>query len=127
MGLIQTLIDEILPFPSPIRQLDLLPNNRVQYVVSLPYALLNLIFQTIDCVIVPILFFYLLKAYHLGFFRLVILGLLGFSLVFSWMQVLRFFIAPYDKYCSFLDRLLGETAIGYCIAALFGLKISYSN
>ena len=127
MGLIQALIDEIFPFPSPIEILNLLSDKKVQYTVPVGYALLNLLFQIVDCVFVPILFFYFLEAQSLGLLRFVILGLSGFSWAFSWIQAIRFFLLPSDKYCSFSDRLLGETAIGYFLAAVFRLKISYSN
>lgn len=127
MGLLQTLIDEIIPFPSPIGKLNLLPNNTVQYAVPVGYALLNLLFQMVDCIVVPVMFICILQANGLGYIRFAILVLLAFSWAFSWLQVLRFFIAPHDKYCSFKDRLLGETAIGYFMAAIFRWKISYSN
>lgn len=127
MGLLQTLIDEIIPFPSPIGKLNVLPNNTMQYTVPVGYALLNLLFQAIDCILVPLLFFHFLKANDSGLIRFALLGLLSFSWAFSWLQVLRFFIAPHDKYCSVKDRLLGETAVGYFMAAIFRWKISYSN
>jgi hypothetical protein len=127
MGFFQSLVDEIIPFPEQKKDLEFLSNKVIRYKVPFSYAFLNAIFQFIDCIVMPVLFLFLLSSKLQGILKWPLIGIVAFSSIFSLSQFLRFFIAPVDNYCSLKDRLLGETALGYFIASLMGLSISFRN
>jgi hypothetical protein len=125
MGLIQSIADEFISFPKSIKDLELLEDQKTAYSPHGGFAFLNLIFQIIDCVVIPITFYYVLKEFNNDIYKYLILFATGFSSLFSWLQTLKYIISPVDKYVTFIDLILGETAIGYMIAAIFNLKITY--
>lgn len=127
MGFIQSLIDEIAPFPKQAKEMEVLPNHIIRYKVSFAYAFLNACFQSIDCIVVPIVLIMLFKIHLLIILKYLLIAALSFSSIFSIYQFLRYLIVPVDNYVSLKDRLLGETAIGHLFAAILGLRISYST
>jgi len=128
MGLIRELFSEIIELPD---QFTISTSELKEKVLVLTYnksyAILNFFFQIIDCIIIP---FYTMKAIHsllAGFHFFVLIGcILGLcSSTFSIGQSLYYFIKPVDKYINFKNRLLGETALGVLLSALFGIRIRH--
>ncbi len=124
MGLIQALVDEIIPFP---RQADheSLGNKQFACVNRMSYAFLNLVFQILDCVIIP---FFVIVCYtgqiQFGLFNWFIIIAGGLSTIFSWFQCIYYILMPAENYLNPIKgRFFGETAIGAFIAALFKIRI----
>ena len=124
MGLIQAIIDEIIPFPKQADH-ESIGNKQFVFTNRLGFSILNLIFQTIDCVVVPIVVlgcFY--GQFQVGFLKWIIVFVGGFSSAFSWIQCIYYFLFPSENYHNPIQgRIFGETAIGAFIAALFRIKI----
>ena len=124
MGLVRELVDEIIPLP---KQMDstFQNNNEVVSIYRLSYAFINLLFQTIDCLLIPMVTVYsMLGIINLGWVNWVIIIIGGISSIFSLFQSLYYFILPLEKYLNPLSgRIFGETAIGAFIAAIFKIKI----
>jgi hypothetical protein len=124
MGFIQALIDEIIPLP---RQSDMLSieNKQIVSVNRLSFSFLNLIFQFIDCVLIPFFTWRCLKGqFNFGWITWVFLVIGGFSSAFSFFQFFYYFFFPAEKYTyPLFGRIIGETAVGGFIAALFKIKI----
>lgn len=124
MGLLRELIDEVIPLPAQANHEFPTPEIMVT-VFKLPYALINAVFQLIDCILVPQLTWMVLSGnIQLGIFHwvVVIVGLL--ATIFSWFQVLKFFLSPTNMYTNpVIGRLIGETAIGALFSALFRIPI----
>ena len=127
MGFIQSLVDEIIPFPKQTKDMEFLSNKVIRYTVPVSYAFLNAFFQFIDCIVMPVLLLFLLSSKLQGMLKWPLIAIVAFSCIFSLSQFLRFFIVPVDNYCSFKDRLLGETALGYFCASIFKVPIYYHN
>jgi uncharacterized membrane protein YuzA (DUF378 family) len=127
MGLIRELYDELIPLPKDkVHEFNRETKINTFY-FRFSYAFLNAIFQIIDCIIIPFyawLFLANLK-HQFSVITLIIFILLGFSSVFSIIQVLYWFIKPSDDYISLKDRILGETAIGAFLSSVLKLKIAY--
>ena len=124
MGLIQALVDEIVPFPKQADH-ESIGNKQFTCVYRLGYTFLNLVFQTIDCVIVP---FLVLACYsgqlQFGLINWIIIVAGGLSTIFSWLQFINYFFFPAEKYLNpMAGRIFGETAVGAFIAALLRIKI----
>jgi hypothetical protein len=127
MGLIRELFDELIPLPNSCDYFFQLKSNVDGCQYKPAYAILNSLFQIIDCIVIPyfaIIYFRELR-HHAGIIHWGIFLLLGFSSVFSIYQVLYWFIKPVEKYVSFKDRILGETTIGALLSALFKIRIYY--
>ena len=124
MGLIRELVDEIIPLP---KQMDSTfeNNNEVVSIYRLSYAFVNLIFQCIDCVVIPaITLFCYTGALNLGWLNWIIIILGGLASLFSIFQSIYYFLLPLEKYLNPLSgRIIGETAIGAFIGAIFKIKI----
>jgi hypothetical protein len=127
MGFIQSLIDEIAPFPKHAKEIEVLSNHVIRYKVSFAYALLNCCFQCIDCIVVPLVLLIIFKMHLFIVLKYLLIAVFSFSSIFSIYQFLRYLIVPVDNYLSLKDRLLGETAIGHLFAAILGVRISYST
>jgi hypothetical protein len=84
------------------------------------------VFQIIDCIIIPYFTWIILLKLKLNFNLLLalLLGVLFLSSLFSLLQVLYYFIKPFDKYINFSDRLIGETSIGALLSAIFKIPIN---
>jgi len=127
MGLVREIFDEIIPLPNAkVNQINTAGKVN-SYHFKFAYAFLNMVFQVIDCIIIPfytLMLFISLKQGG-GFMKIGLLIILGFSTLFSFYQVIYWFIKSPDDYVSFKDRLMGETAIGALISGLFRFKIYY--
>ena len=105
MGLVRELVDEIIPLP---KQMDSTfeNNNEVVSVYRLSYAFINLLFQCIDCVVIPaITLFCFTGALSLGWVNWVIIILGGIASIFSLFQSLYYFILPTEKYLNPLSPI----------------------
>ena len=124
MGLIRELVDEIIPLP---KQMDSTfeNNNEVVSIYRLSYAFVNLIFQCIDCLVIPAITLFCYKgALNLGWLNWIIIILGGLASLFSIFQSIYYFLLPLEKYLNPLSgRIIGETAIGAFIGAIFKIKI----
>ena len=128
MGLIRELYDELIPLPKDkVHEFNIGTKINTFY-FKFPYAFLNVIFQIIDCLIIPfyaLMFMTNLKN-HFSIIPLIITLILCFSIVFSIYQVLYWFIKPIENYVSLKDRILGETAIGAFLSSILKIKIAYN-
>lgn len=124
MGLIQALVDEIIPFPKQA-DYESIGNKQFVCVNRLGFAFLNLIFQSIDCLIIPLFTWLCYNGQiQLGVLNWVIIIAGGFSALFSWLQFLYYLFLPVENYLNpITGRLFGETAIGAFIAAIFKIRI----
>ena len=127
MGLVREIFDEIIPLPdAKVNQINAAGKVN-SYHFKFAYAFLNMVFQVIDCIIIPfytLVFFMSLKPGG-SFLKIGLFLVLAFSTLFSISQVIYWFIKSPDNYVSFKDRLMGETAIGAMISGLFKVKIYY--
>lgn len=124
MGLIQALVDEIIPFPKQADH-ESIGNKQFSCVNRLGHAFLNLIFQTIDCVFVPVVVLACFSGQlQFGLLNWIIIIGGGFSSLFSWFQCIYYFLMPAENYLNpIAGRVFGETAIGAFFAALLRIKI----
>ena len=124
MGLIRELVDEVIPLPNQANYDFPTPEIMVT-VFKLPYAVINAVFQLIDCIVIPQVTLLVLSGnLQLGFFHWVVV-IFGFlATLFSWFQVIKFFLSPTNKYTNpVIGRFIGETAIGALLSALFRIPI----
>jgi hypothetical protein len=127
MGLVREIFDEIIPLPdAKVNQINAAGKVNA-YHFKFAYAFLNVVFQVIDCIIIPFytLVFFMSLKHGGGFLKIGLFLVLAFSTLFSISQVIYWFIKSPDDYVSFKDRLMGETAIGAMISGLFRIKIYY--
>jgi hypothetical protein len=124
MGLIRELFDEIISLPNQQKN-EFIEDNVIASTSYVGYALINLFFQIIDCIIVPgITYLCLTNKLNVGFFNWAIIIIGGFASVFSLFQVVYYFFFPTDKYIHPIKgRLLGETAIGVFIGSIFKIPL----
>lgn len=124
MGLLRELVNEVIPLPDQANYDFPTPEIMVT-VFKLPYAVINAVFQFIDCIAIPQLTMMVLSGnIQLGIFNwiAVIIGILATT--FSWFQVVKFFLSPTNNYTNPVSgRLIGETAIGALLSALFRIPI----
>jgi hypothetical protein len=124
MGLVRELVDEIIPLP---KQMDSTFENKneVVSVYRLSYVFVNLIFQLIDCVVIPIITISSFNGvFDIGWLNWVVIIIGGAASVFSILQSVYYFISPPEKYLNtFKGRIFGETAIGAFIASVFKIKL----
>lgn len=128
MGLIRELYDELIPLPTDkVHEFNIETKINTFY-FKFPYAFLNVIFQIIDCLIIPFyaLIFITNLEIHFSIIPLIITIILCLSTVFSIYQVLYWFIKPIENYVSLKDRILGETAIGAFLSSILKIKIAYN-
>ena len=124
MGLIQALVDEVIPFPKQA-DYESIGNKQMVCVNRFAHTFLNLIFQTIDCVVIPFIVFSCFKGQlDFGMFNWIIVVVGGLASTFSIFQFLFYFIKPAENYLNpIAGRIFGETAIGAFFAALLRIKI----
>jgi hypothetical protein len=125
MGLIQALVDDIIPFPKQADH-ESIGNKQFVFTNRLGFSILNLIFQLIDCAVFSII---VLGCFHgqfqVGFLKWIIVFVGGLSSVFSWIQFIYYFLFPTENYLNPIQgRIFGETAIAAFVAALFKIKIT---
>lgn len=124
MGFLKALCSEIVDFPDAFAVSFDDANDITMSCYKIKYAMVNLVFQTIDCIIIPFIFFQLVQGpKSIG--ALILIVLLGLSSLFSIFQFLYYFFKPTNHYTSFLYRLLGETAIGMVWASIFKIPTKY--
>lgn len=124
MGLIQTHVDEVIPFPKQADHISI-GNKQTVCINRLGFTILNLIFQTIDCILIPYIVLVCFSGQlQFGIIKYIIIGVGGFGTIFSWFQFLYYFLIPAENYLNpIAGRFFGETAIGAFIAALFKIRI----
>jgi hypothetical protein len=124
MGLIQALVDEVIPFPKQADHISI-GNKQTAYINRLGFTILNLIFQTIDCILIPYIVLACFSSQlQFGLIKYIIIGVGGFGTIFSWFQFLYYLLFPPENYLNPISgRFFGETAIGSFIAALFKIRI----
>lgn len=124
MGLIQALVDEVMPFPKQANY-ESIGNRQTANVFRFPHAFLNLIFQTIDCLVIPFVVFACFSGQlNVGFFKWILIVFGALSTIFSWFQCAYYFLFPAENYLNPIKgRIFGETAIGAFIASIFRIKI----
>jgi hypothetical protein len=127
MGLIKELFDEAIPLPESKVSQMFIKTNMNSFYFKLPYAICNLFFQIIDCILIPAIAFLLYESWmlHGGVLKFMLMLIVLFSSAFSFYQFAYWFIKPHDDYATFKDRLIAETAVGAFISALFKVKIYY--
>lgn len=125
MGLLQSLFDEVVSLPSSFKDLDISPDRITSYRAPLGYALVNAFFQSLDCLLMPLVVLNLWNSALPGLLRWPLLVLSAFSAGFSLWQAPNYFIWPTRPCVGPRDRVLGETAIGLLVAAMLGLRIHY--
>lgn len=127
MGLIREIIDEILPLPTDKVHHIVSEDNVNSFHFKFIYATLNIILQTIDCILIPfyaIVLFTSLK-YGLGFFKIGLFLVMAFASIFSIYQFVYWFFKSPEDYVSLNDRILGETALGALLSSIFKIKVFY--
>lgn len=128
MGALRELISEVISLPEPFTVSEGEANSKTLYITyRLPYALVNFIFQFVDCVMIPIWTIKFINSDQLGhrFFPLQGTMLLLLASVFSLSQFIYYFIKPTIRYVNFKSRFLGETALGVILSAVFKIKINH--
>lgn len=124
MGLLQAIVDEIIPFPKQC-EYEYVAKNEMNCTYRFGYSFLNLIFEFVDCIIIPnFTYLLLIGALHFGSMNWLLI-IIGFcASCFSLFQFIYYFIFPTDKYVNpVTGRLLGETAVGSLISSIFKIKI----
>ena len=125
MGLVRELVDEIFPLP---KQMDSSFErvNEVDSIYRLSYTFVNLFFQAIDCLLIPMFTVYcFLGIINLGWVNWVVIIIGGLTSVFNIFQCIYYFAVPPEKYLNpLLGRILGETAIGAFVASVFKIKLT---
>lgn len=122
MGLIKEVFTELIDLPESATTSFDLERDLLILDYNANYAILNLLFQILDCLIIPCFTLALLSK-NLDFIKIIIVLVLGFSSVFSIFQSVYFLLKPTNKYISFYHQLLGETALGILFASFFNIQI----
>lgn len=122
MGLIKEVFTELIDLPESATTSFDLERDLLILDYKANYAILNLLFQILDCLIIPCFTLALLSK-NLDFIKIIIVLVLGFSSVFSIFQSVYFLLKPTNKYISFYHQLLGETALGILFASFFNIQI----
>lgn len=125
MGLVRELFDEVISLPNAM-QSKIIGNNEMISVYNIGYAILNAVFQIIDCIIIPYFTWVVLLKLNsnFNFLSALLFGVAFLSSLFSLIQVLYYFIKPADKYINISDRIIGETSIGALLSAIFKIPIN---
>lgn len=124
MGLIKEIITEIVELPDAFESNINFKDDLIILKYKLPYAIMNMFFQIIDLFIVPILFFNFFLM-DMNFINSILILITGLSFIFSILQFFYFLFKPVNKYISFLDLLIAETAVGILIASVFKIPVKH--
>jgi hypothetical protein len=123
MGLIRELCSEIMDLPEQFKTtFDDNDTNKVILFFTKKYAIVNLFFQIIDCIIIP-LFTLMLVNGNKNFVTSILIIVLGLSSIFSIIQFIYYLINPTQKYINVFHQIIGETAIGIFFASLLNIPI----
>lgn len=124
MGFVRELSSEILDLPDAFEVAFDDSNDITFLYYKIKYTIVNLIFQVIDCVIIPILFYNLIIG-NKNIGMIILMITLGLSTVFSFSQFLYYFLKPTKNYTTFFYRLLGETALGIFLTSIINIPIKH--
>lgn len=124
MGFVRELISEIIDLPDAFEVTFDDVNDITFLYYKIKYTIVNLIFQVIDCIIIPLIFYNLIIGNkNIGIIILMIT--LGLSTIFSFSQFLYYLLKPTKKYTTFFYRLLGETALGIFLTSIINIPIKH--
>jgi len=128
MGFIRKITDGIIPLPEARYYFDS-DNSRIVFCFRVPFAVLNLFFQTLYCVIIPffsiVVFTEVVKCFSTLLLLIAITTLVSSVIVLY--QTMYCFFNPKKNYITIMDRMLGETAVGAFISAVFKIRIEYEK
>jgi hypothetical protein len=124
MGLVRELFDEVISLPNS-EKTEFIDANTIATTTNLWYAVLNLFFQCIDCILIPgITYAFFLGEIQFGLLKWPIIFVGSFASIFSIGQFAYYFFFPTNKYIHPLKgRLLGETALGAFICSIFKIPL----
>jgi hypothetical protein len=124
MGLVRELFDEVISLPSS-EKTEFIDTDTMASTTNLWYAVVNLFFQCIDCILIPAITYALFSGeIQFGFLKWPIIFVGSFSSIFSIGQFAYYFLFPTYKYIHPLKgRLLGETALGAFICSIFKIPL----
>lgn len=124
MGFVRELSSEIIDLPDAFEVKFDDVNDITFLYYKIKYTIVNLIFQVIDCIIIPLIFYNLIIGNkNIGIIILMIT--LGLSTIFSFSQFLYYLLKPTNKYTTFFYRLLGETSLGIFITSIIKIPIKH--
>ena len=124
MGFVRELSSEIIDLPDAFEVKFDDVNDITFLYYKIKYTIVNLIFQVIDCIIIPLIFYNLIIGNkNIGIIILMIT--LGLSTIFSFSQFLYYLLKPTNKYTTFFYRLLGETALGIFLTSIINIPIKH--
>lgn len=124
MGFVRELSSEIIDLPDAFEVKFDDVNDITFLYYKIKYTIVNLIFQVIDCIIIPLIFYNLIIGNkNIGIIILMIT--LGLSTIFSFSQFLYYLLKPTKKYTTFFYRLLGETALGIFLTSIINIPIKH--
>lgn len=125
MGLIRELSSEIIELPEQFKTtFDNNDANKVILFFTKKYAIVNLFFQFIDCIIIPLITLTLIYG-NKNIATLILIIALALSSIFSIVQFIYYLINPKQKYANIFHQIIGETALGILLASLFNIPIKY--
>lgn len=124
MGLVRELFDEVISLPSS-EKTEFIDTDTMATTTNLWYAVVNLFFQCIDCILIPAITYALFSGeIQFGLLKWPIIFVGSFSSIFSIGQFAYYFLFPTNKYIQPLKgRLLGETALGAFICSIFKIPL----
>jgi RsiW-degrading membrane proteinase PrsW (M82 family) len=126
MGLIREFYSEIFALPKAAEiKFDSKKDITILH-YKIKYSCVNLFFQIIDCVVIPVIFFNLFHGIN-NVWILIVTVILGLSSLFSLSQFFYYLLRPTNNYVSLIYLLLGETALGIFFASIFNLSIKHYN
>ena len=124
MGFVRELSSEIIDLPDAFEVKFDDVNDITFLYYKIKYTIVNLIFQVIDCIIIPLIFYNLIIGNkNIGIIILMIT--LGLSTIFSFSQFLYYLLKPTNKYTTFFYRLLGETSLGIFLTSIINIPIKH--
>jgi hypothetical protein len=122
MGLIREFYSEIFELPKAAEiKFDSEKDITILH-YKIKYSCVNLFFQIIDCIIIP-LFTLILVNGNKNFVTSILIIVLGLSSIFSIIQFIYYLINPTQKYINVFHQIIGETAIGIFFASLLNIPI----
>lgn len=107
MGLIRELCSEIMDLPEQFKTtFDDNDTNKVILFFTKKYAIVNLFFQIIDCIIIPLYTLMLVNG-NKNFVTSILIIVLGLSSIFSIIQFIYYLINPTQKYINVFHQIIG--------------------
>lgn len=128
MGATRELFSELFDLPEPLIVSNEHRNTQtISLMYRLPYAIVNLLFQLVDCILIPSWIIPLTRSFLSEHHIATLLGgiLVTTASLFSWSQFIYYILKPTLKYTDLKSRLLGETAVGALISSLLRIQIHH--